>query len=348
MRSSNNYGIKDPDLQLGYAETEWLTPHQVVINKLKIRPPWSSLSTLSTGGGLSSGAGGGCVNPAYSLNLNSLLAPHNLIYPNELIWNDSMLVDLILLAKFCDKFGNLKLKSVLLSQLISMVYNTTGYKNSNTESDRLYILSLSKDSYYWHSSSEQSVASSSTHILPRYALRVGYDSAAKQFSYIGRTKLTTLTNSSNSAKITNLFGALINVYEYIPAIVLQLHELSNPNLKLSIKNANFNLTSANYEVLCLRRQPPSLKQACILKLTRLEESSIQPASLHNLPNSIRQLLWPAHLTPGQFLSKSGKMRSSNDSYEINVTEHGLFKLSKWSIVSNSERDLTEFDSMSSR
>ena len=242
MSSNFYFGIKDPEYNLSFMETEWLTPHQVV-NKLNIKN----------------------MNCTFSLTHRHQIG--QLLYPNELILNDSQasIVDLILLAKHTDQHGNSKLKSVFLSQLVASVYSPS-HQLTLPIIEKLFVLSLSKDSYYWSSVRN-------AHVLPRYALRVGFDNIAKNLTYIGRMKINSLVqytsanaNSRLNSKITNLFGALINVYEHIPAIVLQLHEVSDVdekhvdpqatadqvwpqhNLRLCIKNTDFNLVSANYEV----------------------------------------------------------------------------------------------------
>jgi hypothetical protein len=310
-----NYGIKNPDYNSSFIEIEWLNPQQL-INKLKI-------------------------NDINQYNLNSKI---DIVYPSELVKNDHLtVIDLIFLAKFIDSYGNLKLKSVLLSQIITDFCSLNSSIAKSNKYDRLFILSLPQNTYYWS-------PVRNAHVLPKHALRIGFDNIAKNLTYIGRIKITSMTQGSylsylnqqvNTNKITNLFGALINVYEYIPAIVLQLHHVSEmdksnmafsserlysqQNLKLCVKNIDFNLVSNNYEVLCLRKQPASLKQTCVNKLIKLEEAK-QSFSWDSLPNSIRNLLWPANLIPGQCIVKNGKMRSSNNLYEIFINDAGLLKL----------------------
>ena len=84
-----------------------------------------------------------------------------------------------------------------------------------------------KDSFFW--------SKVENNCIPKFALRAGYDFIAKQFSYIGRMKFTSLlkpqstTTASaltNPLTTTNLMGSLTHVYEYIPAIVFGLHDLS--------------------------------------------------------------------------------------------------------------------------
>lgn len=313
------YGVKDPECSYSFKGAEWLTPYQV-LDRLKIR------NFLS-----------------YQIN------PNELVYPNELIVSDltQTITDVILLAKYTDKYGSLKLKSIFLSQLIL-----------NLAQNKYLILSIEKDTYYWSTVNN-------AHFIPRHAFRVGFDNVAKQFSYIGRMKVSSLLpnqrhNTTN--KVTNLFGSLINIYEYIPAIVLQLHDLDNQydsfwsRVRLSIKNSNsntahldFNLVSSNYEVLCLKKQPATLKQLCIIKLVKLEEETFLTSSqqddpkreeinrsLRSLPSSIRNLLWPSYLMPGQCIIKNGKMRSVNGVYEISINHLGSLRFLFVNFCSNTQ------------
>lgn len=338
MSSHSYFGIKDAGFSYGFSEAQWLTPYE----------------TMNT------------------LNLNDLNSIR--IYPHELVNNDSKLCDIILLGKYRNKYGNLKLKSVLLSQLASAA----------DTNDRLHILSLPKESYYW--------CKVENSLIPKFALRAGYDSIAKQFSYIGRMKVSSLFNHStinltNSTATTNLIGSLTHIYEYIPAIVLQLHDLSFldenllinlsntlhnddnrqtqsfwTRLRTAIKNKNsqdmdFNFISTNYEVLCLKKQPASLKQLCILKLNNINEEFMQNESnsrrdyldifksLNTLPNSIRNLLWPSLLGPGQCIVKNGKMRSLNGVFEIYLSPQGSIKFSKQILNDyvNAYREVTTYE-----
>lgn len=342
MSSNRYYGIKDADASYSFNEALWVTPYEV-IDQLK--------------------------------NTTKLL-DKNLIHPNELILNDlNQIVDILLLAKYRNKHGNIKLKSILLSQLKSQyIVAETELVDSN-----LLILKLPSDSYYW--------CHIETNSIPRYSLRAGYDQITRQFSYIGRMKVSSLLSSSGqipvrdnmkvksvSNTITNLIGSLTHFYEYIPAIVLQLHDLSyldekkliklnqnssmNQNQSSLVENKNqaqsfwnrlrsavltnnsskdmdFNFISSNYEVLCLKKQPATLKQKCIFKINEISEfyfvnnDKQQFRSFNALPNSTRNLLWPSYLMPGQCLVKNTKMRSSNGIYEITINQNGNLKLIKY-------------------
>ena len=219
MSSNLYYGVKDAEFNLGFVETEWLTLNEAV----------SRLKLVNTG--------------AYF----SISTPH-LIYPNELVMSEAnSIIDILLLAKYTDKCGNLKLKSVLLSHLL---------KNNSSlslKSHRLYILSLPKDSYYW--------SKVDAHLIPAFALRVGYDAIAKQFSYIGRMRVNLSSpgcaspvpaNQKAKNSVTNtlsgLIGTLTNIYEYIPAIVLQLHDLSYMNDKKLFSNINSDTNAQNWVI----------------------------------------------------------------------------------------------------
>ena len=328
MGSNFYYGVKEAEFNFSFSEAEWLTPNEVIY---KMRY---------------------CISGYYQdFNL--------LIHPSELIVSESsQIIDVLLLAKYRNTFGNLKLKSVLLSQLINAVSNPSLNTIKN-----LLILKLPQDSFHW-------CKVNNTAIIPKFALRAGYDFVNRQFSYIGRMKVSSIlfngqitpiieTNSLETT-LTSLIGTLCHIYEYIPAIVLQVHDLSyldltNKNessqqfafiksfwsrLRSTHKNnTDFNFVSSNYEVLCLKKQPAKLKQLCINRLNEFEENFNSNCSnqrenalfksLKFLPNSTRNLLWPSFLTPGQCLLKNSKMRSSNDIYELSLTKLGSLRMSKF-------------------
>lgn len=347
MCSNLYYGIKDTEPYFSFSQAKWLTPSET-IHQLQ-----STTSPLDS----------------------------NLIFPNELILDESKkILDILLLAKYRTKYGNIKLKSILLTQLKSQ------YSDSNTSTCNLWILRLTKDAYYW--------CQVDNNLIPKYSLRAGYDQISKQFSYIGRMKASSLLSSSlpceipirnaaNCEKVNNnvsntissLIGTLTHFYEYIPAIVLQLHDLTylderklvkmsqthqasnigNKNQtesfwkrlrtavlsNASSKDMDFNFISSNYEVLCLKKQPITLKQCCILKLNELNDDYFEKKmpgpykSFLSLPNSIRNLIWPAYLMPGQCLIKQSRMRSSNGQFELNLNQEGNLKFMSYSLNSSS-------------
>lgn len=96
------------------------------------------------------------------------------------------------------------------------------------------------------------------------------------------------------------------------------------------QSIDFNLTTTNYEVLCLRKQPARLKQLCALKLNKhLEEDDPRLTyTIRALPYSIRSLICPHYLVPGQCLIKHGKMRSLNHLYEVSLSKYGVLRFVK--------------------
>ena len=214
MSSNVYYGVKDAEFNLSFVETKWLNLYETLA-QLKINSNSSSIT----------------------------LNPENLIYPNELVLseNTNNIIDILLLAKYTDKCGNLKLRSILLSQLITNNNNSElSASLSSLKSNRFLILSLPKDSYFW--------SRCEAHLIPSYALRVGFDHIANQFSYIGRMRVGPTSASISSpprssaskspATLSGLIGTITNLYEYIPAIVLQLHDLSYSNDKKLFNNIN--------------------------------------------------------------------------------------------------------------
>lgn len=216
MCSNLYYGVKDGDVSYSFDQAQWLTAYEA-IDQLK-----------------------------------QVTCQHDkdLIYPNELILNETnnAILDILLLAKYRNKYGNIKLKSLLLSKL-----KTLCSLNDQANCGNLSILKLPKESYYW--------MHVENNMIPQFAFRAGYDDTTKQFSYIGRMQVSSLSASIgqiplcnseflkvsknvSSTMISSLIGTLTHFYEYIPAIVLQLHDLSYldekklVNLGQSIHNIN--------------------------------------------------------------------------------------------------------------
>lgn len=240
------YGVKDQEYNSSFIEAKWLTPYEV-LQKLHLKPNTHLPSYLSS----------------YNSNNNS--APPPLIYPNELIYSYSgedkkqhqqqqYLVDAILIARYSSSAvaamaaaspssNVVRLKSVLLSQLLA------------SPNAPILVLSLPRDTYRW-------AKVANVNLMPTNALRVGFDKVARQFVYIGRLKIDhffshnpqtlqhqhhhhnhhhhqqqqqlALINPHSSLVFgsnqnNNLFGSLINVYEYIPAILMQLNDISSLN-----------------------------------------------------------------------------------------------------------------------
>lgn len=92
---------------------------------------------------------------------------------------------------------------------------------------------------------------------------------------------------------------------------------------------DFNLTTTNYEVLCLLKQPATLKQLAAQQLIKLDdEDSHYSSTIRSLPVSMRSLILPTYLVPGQCVIKHGKMRSSNFVYELGVSAYGVLRFVK--------------------
>ena len=392
------YGVKEADDTSSFSQAQWLSPHALFQQLHMHQMPVHA-----------------CLSFANACELGK----RELIYPSELVVDERRCTyDLLLIAKYTDKYGSLKLKNVYLSHLINDYNNNSNSNNNNSSSsNKLYVLSLPKDSFYWCQVDK-------AHSIPKYALRVGYDHFVKQFSYIGRmcvhmrtaasTSSASITSSSPTTTTTttnnigNLIGTLTHIYEYIPAIVLKLYDLSylsekmsssssfsaspssganNPHLNewlwsklraavlsnhnnnsnyssssinsppngtdTSIVNSNeinFNLISNNYQVLCMRKQPASLKRLCRLRLVQLNDAFVDNARNNTtntnntnnnewcvgsalqhdtLPLSMRQLLWPSSLEPGECVCKRGKMRSPDGTYEMGISSAGSLRFVRY-------------------
>lgn len=233
-----------------------------------------------------------------TLNLTNewMIRVEDLVHPNELIFSvhNGTLVDVLLLAR--ESHG--RLRSVLLSRLFS-------------QPQRLLILSLPKGTYDWCDVRR-------VNVIPTNALRFGYDVVNRQFAYIGRLRLNSPLAGINPSPLgpdNHLFGRLINNYESIPAIVMGLNSPTDLASSLDV-----NLTRTNYQVLCLKKQPPKLTQLCSRILVDHRER------LGQLSGSLRDLVWPNCLRPGECVVKQGLMRSLNGRYELTVTSTGLFQL----------------------
>jgi hypothetical protein len=198
------------------------------------------------------------------------------------------------IAKYRNKIGSLTLKSVSICDL----------KDSSNLDNKMVILKLDKSSYYW-----SSTISNSKQLIPKYALRAGFDNQTKQFAYIGR----------NEGRI----GSVSLLYECIPSATLKFDDLSSKLIDLNCK----------YEILCLKSKPQTLKQLASLKLLECEEKIFklqtkedqlkQLNRVQSLSRSMRLLIWPYFLLPGQCLNRNGCcIRSMNCLYEVYLNTKG--------------------------
>lgn len=186
------------------------------------------------------------------------------------------------------------------------------------------ILKLNKNSFYWQK------IGSSPHLFPKYAFRAAYDMLYKNFTFIAR-----LRKDNNLCK----FGLIVNICDYMPAIVFQIFDKVTRNCSTKLLNLNSLSDINNYEILCLKSSPASLKNLCVNRILSLESKYYETNRIftnlfhtrleETLPKVVCDTFWPYRLNPNENLKKLNKLRSQNSMFELNISENGLLRIRKY-------------------
>lgn len=204
---------------------------------------------------------------------------------------------------------------------------------------KLQILRLDKDSYYWHKVCNSSNFNSTQNpvvLLPKNSLRADYDPKYKNFIFIARINKP-IDNEDNY-----LYGFVINICDYLPANVFKLCE--DEDSKDDVVNNSCNLVNQDYEILCLKSSPASLKQLCALKILQYEYNYLNKRQRHDnekqmlssvfykhygLPPAIYSLIWPSRLRFNECLQRFSVLKSPSGLYEMSINENGLLIMRKY-------------------
>lgn len=269
----------------------------------------------------------------FTKEFNSQYQKDLFFYPHEKILNKfTKSHEHFYLAKF-DKSNSKHIKLISEHELNF----TKDLADSKTQ-----VLRLDKGSYYWHKICNSSTASlfnsvqNPVVLLPRNSLRADYDPKYKNFIFIARINKP-IDNEDNY-----LYGFVINICDYLPANVFKLCE--DEDSKDELISNSCNLVNQDYEILCLKSSPASLKQLCALKILTYEynyinkwnrndnEKQMLSSVFYNhygLPPAIYSLIWPSRLHMNECLQKFSVLKSPNGLYEMSINENGLLILRKY-------------------
>lgn len=202
--------------------------------------------------------------------------------------------------------SHIKLFHVKLNELIN---------HQQQHSQQLQVLNIDNDQYYWSKLNHDDI-----NMLPKHALRVGYDNEIKNFIYIGRLNVDNF----------NLIGIVSNMCEYVPANMIKFFNFneSYPNLNANIDNLNNQTT--NYELLCIKVSPSTLTQLCIKEILKSDKLNMSVRKeINKLPNKFNNLIWPKRLYFNECLKKLNKLCSKNFLFEININNNGILKFNRY-------------------
>ena len=154
-------------------------------------------------------------------------------------------------------------------------------------------------------------------MIPKYAIRGANDQFSKEYFYIGRT----IRESQIKAKYYN--GSLNVLNEIIPHLFGKVHV---GHKVLYAPHNNLELVFSDYETLCLKPAPASLKILARLKIRTMLNNSNKSMSLINqkhkvLPDALLNFIkFPSFLSVGEFMLKGEKI--TDDKFEISIESNG--------------------------
>ena len=103
------------------------------------------------------------------------------------------------------------------------------------------------------------------------------------------------------------------------------------------------LIFSEYEILCLKPTPTSLKilnRELIRRLTRYSNENIELINQNNksmIPNSlIKFIKYPSYLSVGEYLLKNEKLVREDGKYELKIVDNGRLVIS--SIITNEQKN----------
>ena len=169
--------------------------------------------------------------------------------------------------------------------------------------EKFVILSIKdEDSFEWKKEAHGNI--------PSYALRGSLDNSAKEFLYIGRS----LPNDFK--------GRCYQNYQWgtFDEPVTSIGKIHSTHGCLYAPIGNSEVALRDYEVLCLKPSPASLKVLCRLVVRDKighNVNNMRQTFENKLPNSIIQYLeYPSKLCYGEYLLKGEKLVSSCGSFEL--------------------------------
>ena len=203
-------------------------------------------------------------------------------------------------------------------KLVNLTPKQINTLNDNDFKSKLDILKID-DQLYWSKLINSSY-------IPLNAVKIDYDTKIKNFIYIGRIL-------QNNNGLHYFFGTVSNYCEYIPAVAIKLStSIESFDVNENEQKAQLNYSATNYEILCVKYQPPNLQNSCIKSILRLDMmNSVHLKMYYNprLPSSLRKYIWPEMLMMNDSLKKLKKICSNNLKYEISIGQSGILKLNRF-------------------
>ena len=181
-------------------------------------------------------------------------------------------------------------------KLVNLTPKQINTLNDNDFKSKLDILKID-DQLYWSKLINSSY-------IPLNAVKIDYDTKIKNFIYIGRIL-------QNNNGLHYFFGTVSNYCEYIPAVAIKLStSIESFDVNENEQKAQLNYSATNYEILCVKYQPPNLQNSCIKSILRLDMmNSVHLKMYYNprLPSSLRKYIWPEMLMMNDSLKKLKKI-----------------------------------------
>ncbi|CAF0781533.1 unnamed protein product [Brachionus calyciflorus] len=194
----------------------------------------------------------------------------------------------------------------------------TTFKGRSYEiSDEFLILNIKDvNSIFWKSIN---MMNNFEQKIPKYALKVSFDSSEHHYMYAGRLKED---NSNTDCSIIYYSNAMLRINEKFDSFFGKI----SPTTKLLFSQyQDLEIGHFSYEILCLKPSPASLKALCkssIRKYLNYSQKKIKSLSQKNeekihLPQYlVNYLKFPSFLKIGDFMFKEDKIVHENDKYEM--------------------------------
>ena len=184
----------------------------------------------------------------------------------------------------------------------------------HTLTDNFVVLSIQdENSYHWIKESNGSI--------PAYALRGSLDNSVNEFLYIGRTIL------KNDLK-GKYFGGY-HMDEFNEQITQSIGKVHSSHQCLYVPIGNNEVALREYEVLCLKPSPASLKVLSRLVVRNKigqDVNNMKEKFQNRLPLSIiKYLEYPTSLSYGEYMLKGEKLLSECGNFELFINNENQHK-----------------------
>jgi len=214
-------------------------------------------------------------------------------------------------------------------ELIGSVYYSGGWKlrvthNGNAydiEQNYLILYIKNADSFYWSSNKKMNDSNRSfvftNSVASRFALRAAVDRIDCKYNFIGRS----IEEDPEAAKRPKFYS---NGWYYFDESIPQVFGKVNNSYKLMFAPLkNLEVGVDQFETLCLKASPASLKTLCrsaVRSYTNYSQQKIKSINSQErklLPESLIHFLkYPAYLAVGEYMLKNEKLVREDDQFEL--------------------------------